>query len=922
MRRLRASVLLMAVAMITILVVAAYGFLVSTRLNLDAGRSGDLGRLAQVAARAGLAHACAELDREFLSTPGMPTHLRQRWRSAFLPIDAYGVGKATATTNDDAPQGQEFSPEDANGNDTPTENLLTELHALHLQKTSQAEIGAYFARASPFRSGARLHPGGGRWIEPGRFHRDLPGRPISFHLRHPQAADAASADPAVARGEPYAPDVDAPLLLGSDLTRAADRDRARFRLRYAVAIEDLTGHLLAAVQGGYDPALASAAGGLPVPDLPGQDPRRAFEIDALVAERYADAFTGMCNVTTGAYSFWGWLSWQGLGARPTLSGVDTADASYAVLRRFQGGIPQIAVDYDYAAAPPAGQPDLRSETAIVPTVAAMHHGLLGPPHSYEAMQAPNGYADNARNVSSLFTPFGRAPRPSAPAGRWDGGQVDTPWRLNLPTASPRAVAAMLYAYLPQEFYTILYTTRTRQPFAGFDAQGNATWGAATTEVLSPAVRRARPCMNLFNSRPPFSGIFAHLGHGYPGSEPEAGWMDWDEDLGASVDVDDLRLVVAPSGDLRLYARPPLWGQGANFGGLFWDIGDDVVEKQEQFAGGERWVLQLGGTTVPPRKGNGLAYDSYWCDLASAFVHAVAVAQYAWLGENGASWNGAPAAGTTRYPAGWADYPALAGQPTLDLDLDGDGVADVPSLFDSIAEVDAQFVKNMGEYPEDLPSGSRPGSASVASVPRIGHPGLYLRKATHIAAPATLVTGRPANTIKSLLLAPRGLPDPATAPAPPPITAAQAAAMELVLNDMRLSFFGSSPQYPGFRPIDFDDDGRACCSGYAGGSAPADPATGKGPAPDADRIFSLTGHFVMQKSRFWRITCRGEVFDEVRQRTVADADLEAAYCLDPDGEQFDLGNAAIPGAGPLSTRLLHQRWLWNRYKGARSRADAP
>lgn len=918
----RASVLLMAVAMVAILVVAAYGFLASTRLNLDAGRTGDLGRLAQVAARAGLAHACAELDAEFLATPRIPTHLRQRWRSAFLPIDAYRVGKSTATTADDAPQGQEFSPEDANGNDTPTENLLTELHALHLQKTSQAEIGAYFARASPFRSGARMHPGGGRWIEPGHFHRDLPGRPVSFHLRHPQAADPSSADPAAARGEPWTPDVDAPLLLGSDLTRAADRDRARYRLRYAVAIEDLSGHLLAGVQGGYDPGLASAAAGLAVPDLPAQDPRRAYEVDPLLAERYADAFTGMCNAITGAHAFWGWISWQGLGARPTLGGVGTDDAAFAVLRRFLAGAPQVAVDYDYGVAPPAGQPDLRSDAAMTPTAAVIHHGLLGPPHSYEAMQAPNGYADSGRNVSSILTPFGRAPRPSAAPSRWDHALVDAPWRLNLPTASPRAVAAMLYAYLPQEFYTILYTSRTREPFAGFDAQGAATWGAPTTEVLSPPVRRARPCLNLFNSRPPFDAIFAHVGHGYPGTDPGAAWPDWHADLGELIDVDDLRLVVAPSGDLRLYARPPLWGQGANAGGLFWDIGDDVVEKQEQFPGGERWVLQLSGTTVPPRQGNGLAYGSYWFDLANAFMHAVAVAQYAWLGESGASWDGAPAAGVTRYPADWPDVPALAGRPTLDLDLDGDGAADAPSLFDSVAEVDAQFVKNMGEYPEDYPTGTRPGAEAVSTIARVGHPGLYLRKASHIAAPAVLVTGRPANTIKSLRTVPRGLPDPSTAPAPTPIADAQAAMMELVLNDMRMSFFGASPQYPDFRPIDFDDDGRARCSAYPGGSAPADPATGKGPAPDADRRFSLTGYFVFQKSRFWRITCRGEVFDEVRQRTVADVDLEAAYCLDPDGEQFDIGDAPIPGAGPLSTRLLHQRWLWNRYKGARSRADAP
>src|SRR5690606_28118241 len=155
---------------------------------------------------------------------------------------------------------------------------------------------------------------------------------------------------------------------------------------------------------------------------------------------------------------------------------------------------------------------------------------------------------------------------------------------------------------------------------------------------------------------------------------------------------------------------------------------------------------------------------------------------------------------------------------------------------------------------------------------------------------------------------------------PPISQEQAALMELVVNDMRMSFFGASPDYPDFRPRDLDDDGNVSCSCYATGTAPADPTTGRGPAPET--WFSLTGCFVLEKSRYYRIFTRGQLFDEIRNVQVAEMNLESVYMVDPDGDMGDIEDqpSATPGNRLADSQLIFQRRLNNRYFGTKSHVD--
>ncbi|HAT09670.1 MAG TPA: hypothetical protein DCS97_03560 [Planctomycetes bacterium] len=145
-------------------------------------------------------------------------------------------------------------------------------------------------------------------------------------------------------------------------------------------------------------------------------------------------------------------------------------------------------------------------------------------------------------------------------------------------------------------------------------------------------------------------------------------------------------------------------------------------------------------------------------------------------------------------------------------------------------------------------------------------------------------------------------------------------MERVLNDWRMSFFGANPTYGDFRPLDFDGDGWAVASCYtinipyhpikpsAGNpNYPAKQATdGIGPAPD--HRFSLTGYFTLEKARYYRVLVRGELFDELTQKAVAEANMDAAFCVDPDGN-------FTGSAGSLNDSCtLYSRWMTNSYRG--------
>jgi hypothetical protein len=131
-------------------------------------------------------------------------------------------------------------------------------------------------------------------------------------------------------------------------------------------------------------------------------------------------------------------------------------------------------------------------------------------------------------------------------------------------------------------------------------------------------------------------------------------------------------------------------------------------------------------------------------------------------------------------------------------------------------------------------------------------------------------------------------------------------MELLLNDFRMSFMGSSPGYSDvpadttkeFRPLDFDGDGNAYCSCYSTVDADGLPFAPAGTKPG--NYFTITGNFFVGKSHFYRIFSRGEIWDNLLNIKVNDATLDSVVTVDPEGTD------------PSQTQFLYQRWFYNRY----------
>lgn len=1080
----RGSILLFCLALMLAMSVLAYGFVRVAQLSRASGDSSNMQLLARETAIAGTNHAIEQIVRDFVNEP---------------------------LSRMDAPAIRVFAPHDApwaHSNSMATDELATTVTtggARGIYRDDMAALDAFDKTQQSFSNGSAnermvkegymVTNGRGRFYEP-EFYNLPPTASSAYNpaLTGPEST-IARPNGAIRFGTSYAaaapPDRSQGIFYDERLrpvvaAPGTARDRARYRLRYAVVTSDLEGQLL--VTG--DPAVSHTLIDRPDPRLVADRAiarivRNMHKIPAIVdAHEYFSHGESNVRFQRGGASA-GVAAEHVFIGRGSTANVDRqrdvnsyAPSTFPLMYRLANnpgkfGTPSFgSANSDGTWQSPSlfmtttpttplplvsGLP-LGGERIVAPQ-SSFQHNLIGPQFSFfNWLHATYGNAwegvnDRGMACFDRYTPFGRGVSAvkndnSEQPSRYRG-LVDTPWSVNVLTATPRLVYAMIAGYMPPgaiclsypngrplptgyrlnglPFFTgtppiNVYPDDGQHPFGsttihlnsgsnailvgdqisfpndpmlylvtgvvgspatevtiagpgllnntvpppGIDVADHTehTHGMAVTvwpqstriyaatrtrdlfvDALSPAFARypapqrtapaiapdyhvddfwlLSPASTSTVYRQPagrYPGVLAF--NGFPPSAPHVAndpadmLNTWQYDIlgyylrarkAASPSIFDASSPLAGKyrtikprqaayGESSTHAYKSLWAQQShgNSSGVGWTAPDTMT--------------QLGGSIVAPHP------DSVWQVLGEAMAAAVSVAQGQHFLYPTWSWNTA----NGRSPATWFDGGtwAASGGGAIAMDVQG---------------LDRLFVANLGsnfDTPND-PAPVKAWGANAAGTLASFTPEWNL---------ARLNDANP----KCIALA----PNPALMPEGPvtgtPIfalgayTAAQRTqVVELLINDMRMSFFGASPYYADFRVLDLNGDGKAACSVYrlqggadaalgidqyttavdANGVAAPIPADHKASSPAAEdaigRYFSNTGTFHLGKSRFWHIMVRGEVWDNVLNCAVNRAQLDSVLSVDPMGAANEVGpGVKDPAKGQCSTHIIHQSWILN------------
>ncbi len=957
-----ASVLLFAMAVVAAAGLVAYAFTMSMRAHGTVSKDLLVAGLAESAARSGVRHAAEVVLRDYLTNPSGVTKPYGPHVTHFMDTRQK---EGTWAANPSGGLAHHFSTHP--GNDG-IDNLQVESRLWLMQLDTQDQglsvygLSAQYGALSPYTTTA-VTTGTGRYIEPGRYNSD--GTPVRF-------SDSAAT-----------PDINVPIWYGADWKPVNSRDKARYRLRYALTAMDLGGH---PVWGRQVPYRAPAAA------VPGAEPT---EWDLEVAKRYnAPFYNAVCATVQETdenppqYSFQSvFLGWGSTVANP--------DAA----KRTSAGY--LLPGFSPANGRPVAYSDMPGALVNGPIGLA---GLL----SASGVGGPASWSTAERLVSSgassiaawTLTPFGRAGVYNPTPSKYYHARVSTPWRINALTAPAESIKMMLWAYLPPQITRNYTSTRTEKGWTGYvappwPAVPYPTWDGATTTVavpgptpawgpgrqiqsslFSPAELAASPFAS-FSSPDYLAPVNANT---YNAAYPDTpdNWEDY-----AYLEMNPTVRDSVSAGDATEHSKRMLGWHNNLYSETSHTV-PAVAGEGPGVSGNPGWVNRGTSNALPMEPTRGLTgsiltsrrqstviadlnapkvtidlsggttdirhfyhRNSYWLDMAGATAIAVTVAKSQHFdsssigdffdsrldGASGVALQNLTLAGVPAafIQAKTATVPGFDPRllPCLPTTITINGVAGLGKGPDHVRDLDRLFLAALGEYFFD---GDEALATSLAQ-PKFGiyniRQGYAVGSAQELAIRANLDTSAGAvgydkdqlarwgrNIIRRLQVSAniRGMRQLLTTLAVPAANIDRKLAnMELVLNDWRMSFFGANPTYADFRPIDFDGDGNACASCYTGSatisgkSIPSRPAVnGRGPVPD--RLFSLSGYFVMEKARYWRIIARGEVFDEILRKPIHEANLETVFAIDPEGQA--LSNPAISP----DTTTLYSRWITNYYRG--------
>lgn len=971
----RGSILLMCMAIIAALAIIAYGFVRVVQLHGDANGAANRQLLAREAAKMGVDHALEEIVRDYVNEPF--TRLDGPAHAAFTSYDQPYSHEGWGAVNraDSCPGGVSIDAKIPGGSlmadidDVSAENVVNDA-------LKDTWWDGWISPWGAYNSGNTTYDGRGRYIEPGFRNRSgyvapsggqpaAPVRPMRFGT-------------ALAGGDPL-PDLSEGLFLDERFTRITGDPRiaratARYRLRYAVGVVDLDGSILINPDPGLDPsAFTEADPRLAADPLVGRVIRAQHALPTIDWARSRFGYMCIDNANEGSglvggmsggsrleHIFLGRGYANNFDASPAKNRMPMtwplmyrqAGAAMNYLDSFTGNSPDgyrsaRNLYRDAGASPPVsglrgGGEALR--TGAYPYHLQLNRVLIGPQYSFnnfdyatsaEWGEGYNGWDGTVRSLGA-YTPFGRGLLAGAP-GRFTG-HVPTPWCVNLMTVAPMVSFAQVAAYMPPGAFCIYYRSEDT-PAASYYAGLNGSrdlFVAPLSDAFSRYAAPARsapaiaPDYHVPADRPGdaayrrpearYPGILAFNGYG-----PDmTGAKEWSHDelgrrlratgaFGAPVKpgLNDgewpgkVHSAADPYTGISLWQRGSPWKGEWFGGGTNWpsftipgtpaDPGpppkaavpprDEAVSANWPWAGGIKWSHVTIGTHP----------DSIWEAIGQAMAATIAVARGQWL-----------------------DYPTAHADPQTW--FNGGPWGNPATRVRSIRDIDALFLANLGH---DIANPAGPPPADCAWTSGKRPDGRYcvvpFTPSWNLATLRGLATFDDTDGSKG--------PQPGTyavgASIPPYLAAERTQAMELIINDFRLSFFGASPAYgDDFRPLDLNGDGKIACSGY-----PEAAASGRehdlgisqyklvAGAGAVDNYFASTGVFFLGKSRYWRVTVRGEVWDNLLRAPLTEAAIDTVLCVDPVDAAQELGpGARNPGGGQYATHVLYQRWLYDKYRG--------
>lgn len=457
-RRQGSILLLLMMSVIMIMIVVAFGFMRAMQMSRGTTQVQRKDDLARLAAEMGMQHAIAVCTRSYAMASEVRDDQTVPAVSRFdsLESNAFKLLSARASAaniTQHSPMPWDMSPE------LPFQNMFD----------SGWQAGA---RTVGYTWGTITKSGYSRWIEANRFAFDPTSPtalydPATYDLYDPLAPNPAVVKTPFPPVDPFVRGAavtrrhagDNPLLLDADYRPVTDSRQARFRLRYAVDVQDMSTALWlntdmpwltpagkAQARAAYKECLYAVGMQLGI----GYDRSDTFENIFLGHGAYANS-----RFVNGQARDWPERGGGPMWYRPPNSGVANGRAYHCVF-----GSPYMNWN------DPGG-------TWIGSAIPSFNDLAF-------AMQDDNQQWHNAGEVKDN-EPRARGDRiaqfNTTPFGRPDGAATDHPWAVNALAIAPRTLEAMVAAYMPPVVRSVAVTSETCLPYCETtDAFGNITRG--------------------------------------------------------------------------------------------------------------------------------------------------------------------------------------------------------------------------------------------------------------------------------------------------------------------------------------------------------------------------------------------------------------------------------------------------------------